>query len=260
MLYEDNYLAHFGIFGQKWGIRRFQNKDGSLTEEGKRRYGVIDAGTGEKNRQNKIDKHDTKALAAAAVSLIGYLGAKKLDRIINPKSAEDRMFILTQRGEDHLSKVASAFGMIHLGSSLLAGYHGAASLYNTMKQRKESNAVNSDNVSEMIETYAKNAHKNGDISYKDGVLVPPSKEINKELEKIQNSMSKIIADDVNAAEARKKYEKAYTNPKAQDKEISRLYDDMNLKDKYAIYQYVMKKYPQNKASLILAWLYETDIL
>lgn len=38
MTWEDNYLAHFGIKGQKWGVRRFQNEDGTLTEEGKQRY------------------------------------------------------------------------------------------------------------------------------------------------------------------------------------------------------------------------------
>lgn len=26
----DNYLAHYGVKGQKWGIRRFQNEDGTL--------------------------------------------------------------------------------------------------------------------------------------------------------------------------------------------------------------------------------------
>lgn len=35
---EKNYLAHHGILGQKWGIRRYQNEDGTLTEEGKKRY------------------------------------------------------------------------------------------------------------------------------------------------------------------------------------------------------------------------------
>ena len=34
----ENNLEHHGILGQKWGVRRFQNKDGSLTEEGKKRY------------------------------------------------------------------------------------------------------------------------------------------------------------------------------------------------------------------------------
>ena len=31
-------LKHYGIKGQKWGIRRFENPDGTLTEEGKKRY------------------------------------------------------------------------------------------------------------------------------------------------------------------------------------------------------------------------------
>ncbi len=35
---DETYLAHFGIKGQKWGVRRFQNPDGSLTEAGKKRY------------------------------------------------------------------------------------------------------------------------------------------------------------------------------------------------------------------------------
>ena len=30
-------LYHHGILGMKWSIRRYQNKDGSLTQEGKRR-------------------------------------------------------------------------------------------------------------------------------------------------------------------------------------------------------------------------------
>lgn len=35
---EESYLAHHGIKGQKWGVRRYQNLDGSLTELGRKRY------------------------------------------------------------------------------------------------------------------------------------------------------------------------------------------------------------------------------
>jgi len=38
VVYPDE-LYHHGIKGQKWGVRRFQNPDGSLTEVGQRRYG-----------------------------------------------------------------------------------------------------------------------------------------------------------------------------------------------------------------------------
>lgn len=33
-------IKHHGILGQKWGVRRYQNEDGSLTRAGKQRYGV----------------------------------------------------------------------------------------------------------------------------------------------------------------------------------------------------------------------------
>lgn len=35
---EHIYLAHHGIKGMKWGVRRFRNPDGTLTEAGKKRY------------------------------------------------------------------------------------------------------------------------------------------------------------------------------------------------------------------------------
>jgi hypothetical protein len=34
-------LTHHGILGQKWGVRRYQNADGSLTNVGKKRKGLV---------------------------------------------------------------------------------------------------------------------------------------------------------------------------------------------------------------------------
>lgn len=33
-----NELKHYGVLGMKWGVRRYQNKDGSLTSAGKKKY------------------------------------------------------------------------------------------------------------------------------------------------------------------------------------------------------------------------------
>lgn len=48
-------LIHWGILGQKWGIRRFQNEDGTLTELGKAREARARA-----RAQAKADKKDYK--------------------------------------------------------------------------------------------------------------------------------------------------------------------------------------------------------
>lgn len=37
--YYNDYIQHHGILGMHWGIRRYQNPDGSLTAEGAKRYG-----------------------------------------------------------------------------------------------------------------------------------------------------------------------------------------------------------------------------
>lgn len=49
-------LYHHGIKGQKWGVRRFQNKDGSLTPAGEKRYG--DGGQTPKQQTKKSNSID----------------------------------------------------------------------------------------------------------------------------------------------------------------------------------------------------------
>lgn len=43
--WEGDFLAHHDIKGQKWGVRRFQNDDGSLTAAGRKHYGLAEGGS-----------------------------------------------------------------------------------------------------------------------------------------------------------------------------------------------------------------------
>ena len=66
--YEEEYLAHHGIKGQRWGVRRFQNPDGSLTSAGKQRYSVGEGGKlvrkkGVPKSSVKFKKHQAKEAA-----------------------------------------------------------------------------------------------------------------------------------------------------------------------------------------------------
>lgn len=48
---DDLVLYHHGIKGQKWGVRRYQNEDGSLTSAGKKRYNGADKTSGVKPKR-----------------------------------------------------------------------------------------------------------------------------------------------------------------------------------------------------------------
>lgn len=65
MEYNDynNELYHYGIKGQKWGVRRFQNADGTLTAKGEKRYAKNEAYREKLARiaRKKADKYTSRA-------------------------------------------------------------------------------------------------------------------------------------------------------------------------------------------------------
>lgn len=60
---EDDTLEHFGVLGMKWGIRRYQNKDGSLTPAGKRKYKISSEGKFVKRSRAEVKSYDKKVTA-----------------------------------------------------------------------------------------------------------------------------------------------------------------------------------------------------
>lgn len=65
-----NYLAHHGTKGQRWGIRRWQNPDGSLTPAGREHYGYGD-------ERDSSSKYDIKQLKAETKAKIRYEKAQQ---------------------------------------------------------------------------------------------------------------------------------------------------------------------------------------
>ena len=80
------YLAHHGIKGQKWGIRRYQNDDGSLTEAGRKRYSENNGVLGEYTKHVKITNDASGHLNEVNKA---YVTAKKDNRAAYKKSISD---------------------------------------------------------------------------------------------------------------------------------------------------------------------------
>ena len=55
-IHYDSIIEHHGIKGQKWGVRRYQNEDGSLTEEGMKHLGRMKPDAVRKQMQKAVNK------------------------------------------------------------------------------------------------------------------------------------------------------------------------------------------------------------
>lgn len=71
---EDGILCHYGRKDQKWGVRRYQNLDGSLTEEGRIRYSKARKEYGMDNPDGKLDSYQNQIAAEAALKFGSKFG------------------------------------------------------------------------------------------------------------------------------------------------------------------------------------------
>lgn len=85
----DYYLQHHGIKGMKWGVRRYQNKDGSLTPAGKKREARLERKNDRK--QNKSIKQERSYAAKNRRNL----SDSDLDARINRLKKEQQLRELT---------------------------------------------------------------------------------------------------------------------------------------------------------------------
>ena len=74
-IFYSNELAHFGILGMKWGVRRFQNPDGTLTPAGRRRIMKLS-----KKRDSAVKSYDKTniKLGGKIAGLESEIAAKRM--------------------------------------------------------------------------------------------------------------------------------------------------------------------------------------
>ena len=162
------YLAHHGILGQKWGIRRFQNKDGSLTSAGSKRYGVGDSSSPrhkpssarklakqraanlEKARQAKAAKKEfeegkKKALesgsAADVLKYKGHLSNQELQNAFNRINLESQLSSMAQKdvktGWDKADDIMNKVGKLtDYSNKAIGAYNVLAKINNSFSENK----------------------------------------------------------------------------------------------------------------------------
>ena len=158
-MYDPTTLAHYGVMGMKWGVRRYQNYDGSYTQKGLKRFREASAKYDSANSRLKSAKASYKSGAGSKEAVRSASLARKqakaemskrYDKLKTDKMA-DKGKLLYQEGKtindnyrtnktQNLAIAAAALGAGYVTKRVMSKYDGLHIIHTPVANLRKSDA------------------------------------------------------------------------------------------------------------------------
>ena len=158
----DNELYHYGVLGMRWGVRRYQNKDGSLTKAGQKRYNKEMAKVREKNKalnnsiktKAKLEKLDSKKKELKEKEK-SFKNGKSASDMVKKDEASTKSKRISDMSDDELRAMVNRM-MLEKNSMDLQRQISSMNAQNVSTGRKIANTVMKDVVTPALKDAGKN--------------------------------------------------------------------------------------------------------
>ena len=158
----DNELYHYGVLGMRWGVRRYQNKDGSLTKAGQKRYNEEMAKVREKNKalnnsiktKAKLEKLDSKKKELKEKEK-SFKNGKSASDMVKKDETSTKSKRISDMSDDELRAMVNRM-MLEKNSMDLQRQISSLNAQNVSTGRKIVNTVMKDVVTPALKDAGKN--------------------------------------------------------------------------------------------------------
>ncbi len=152
--YSQDELYHHGIKGMKWGVRRYQNADGSLTAKGRKRYRTMQSAGDKAKRLSDMARKDSEKYSKQAE-------ASKTAKLTNSQYEKAMTNLFGNDAKDKKYVESEAKSMGYKDSHQMAKEHLGIG-----KEGYEVNKAFADRARQAADFYAQlsESYKNADVS------------------------------------------------------------------------------------------------
>jgi hypothetical protein len=128
---EVNYIAHHGIKGMKWGVRRYQRKDGTLTPAGKKRHNKDYTDKQRKNDRAFYGSRGEKRINSKLNEGYGLRGARHFE--VERKERKEKIAKSVKKGAKKTGQVLGKLGMAYVSDQVFFNGLGTDTVKYTAK-------------------------------------------------------------------------------------------------------------------------------